>query len=497
MKPAAEGLPDGWHRTWPRIELAQPLSGVRPASYNPRFLSDAAFDRLKDSMSRHGCVKPIIVNGNGVLLAGHQRCKAMTAVGIDTTPAVILPGQVGSDDEVLFNLMHNSVEESGSRAAVPPANVEGFYWVNGRDVIVHSTGKAAPRIGSAAKMLTKHGPWGSVIADHTGEILVNTDYAVACQKLRMPVLVYYATEDHARELAESLGGDYGVYDTRQTQDTPYVQTMLQRYRLRFKKGEPENWRDRKASRTFRSTTWDFVALPRITKTTRVLDFGAGRMDYSRRLQGEGFDVMCYEPFLVHMDDGGHQLGDGRSFDIARIVGQIKALEKRIAVDGLFDVVVLDSVINATSNDQYQSWIFNACAALLKPDGQLCMGTLGMKGVESGNESKTRRMTSSVLKFVDATGRAVSYDDGVLYAVKYHTRETLAEALAEHFDVVEVNSHNSSQLHAVASKPRLDRAATKEALDVEFNMPYPGGYKHGRHEGLVRQILSQHWPESAT
>ncbi|WP_405668932.1 ParB N-terminal domain-containing protein [Streptomyces sp. NBC_00055] len=93
---------------------AYPLKDLRPADYNPRHLSDEACARLQEPIGRHGVVKPVILNADGTLVAGHQRTKAMTALGMTHTPAVMLGTKVRLTDEIQFNLLHNRVETEAS-----------------------------------------------------------------------------------------------------------------------------------------------------------------------------------------------------------------------------------------------------------------------------------------------------------------------------------------------------------------------------------------------
>ena len=67
-----------------------PIKDLKPADYNPRQITPEAFENLKDSIKKFGVVKPIILNGTGVLTAGHQRIRAMREVGMETTPAIML-----------------------------------------------------------------------------------------------------------------------------------------------------------------------------------------------------------------------------------------------------------------------------------------------------------------------------------------------------------------------------------------------------------------------
>lgn len=86
------------------------LNTIRPAEYNPRRLSTDALDTLKDSITSCGVLKPILVNGdNRVIIAGHQRTRAMREMGYTSAPGFVLHG-LKNDDEVRFNQLHNQIE---------------------------------------------------------------------------------------------------------------------------------------------------------------------------------------------------------------------------------------------------------------------------------------------------------------------------------------------------------------------------------------------------
>ena len=64
------------------------FADIKPASYNPRKISEEAFVELQGSLKTLGFILPIIVNrDNMTIVAGHQRTKAATAVGIAEAPA--------------------------------------------------------------------------------------------------------------------------------------------------------------------------------------------------------------------------------------------------------------------------------------------------------------------------------------------------------------------------------------------------------------------------
>lgn len=59
------------------------IKDIQPAKYNPRRISDDKKEQLKESIRENGFCIPILVNkANNVIIAGHQRTKAATELGI-------------------------------------------------------------------------------------------------------------------------------------------------------------------------------------------------------------------------------------------------------------------------------------------------------------------------------------------------------------------------------------------------------------------------------
>ena len=90
-----------------------PIDEVTGSEYNPRSITPEALEALQHSIRRFGMVKPLIVNStNNVITAGHQRKKAATAIGLEYLPCIRIKTP-NLQDEILFNLMHNSIEKIG------------------------------------------------------------------------------------------------------------------------------------------------------------------------------------------------------------------------------------------------------------------------------------------------------------------------------------------------------------------------------------------------
>ena len=470
---------DGQVAEPPQFIAAYPIAAVTPASYNPRFLSTESFERLQASLRRFGVVKPVILNANGTIIAGHQRTKALTAIGEETVAAIQLSVTIGTTDEIRFNLLHNSIEENGAMVFGPSGRPKGYCWLKVSDVVVGDIGRAAVRVANCSRLMAVYGAWGSVVIDPaSGRVILNSDYAVACTQLRLPILAYYPDAAEADELRAALGGEYGIYDTSQIQDRPWVQNVVQPNRLREGVGTS------KGRRGYQSRVWDTLALPRMARTSRVLDFGAGKMDYVNKLAKEGWDVRAYEPFVTTMTDGGLAL------DLATIVRQIVKLNREVRRAGLFDVVVLDSVLNATSTNDYLEAVLTTVGALLKPTGVLCLGTRSLARQDDASSAKSHRGSNQGITYLDPkTNRAINFKGGQFYAMWFATTETLREQCSRMFDAVHVEDTRNATILAVCGEPRpVTEQVLRAALEAEFGMAYPNDYRHNKQGPLVEAIV---------
>lgn len=64
------------------------LADIRPYDRNPRIIPQAAVDAVARSIQAFGFRQPIVVDGNGVILAGHTRYKAAQQLGMAEVPVV-------------------------------------------------------------------------------------------------------------------------------------------------------------------------------------------------------------------------------------------------------------------------------------------------------------------------------------------------------------------------------------------------------------------------
>lgn len=451
-----------------RFQPDYPLAGLTPAEYNPRHLSEPAFERLKESLRRFGVQKPVIVNADQTLVAGHQRTKALQALGQETVPAVLLEEQVGRTDEIRFNLMHNSIETEKTPVAVPPGLEEGWRWVEPYDLEVGPNGNAGV-VKEICALLSRYGAWGSIVADTEGNVIANSDYAFACHLLNLPVLTAVLPPTRARELLEWLGGDYGVYSYGALGIRTYNQVLCQPHRLA----------------RAQHPTFERLVKPALKAHERLVDFGSGEGKAVAKLNAARLcrEALCYEPHL--------RLSGTDKLDVPGVVKQISHLQGSLQRSGLFDVVVLDAVINSVTSYEFAHRVLLSCNALCSAGGRFYTSTRS-KGTLAGNARNSRWTAGTkAVEFLDPQGFAANYRSGVWTLQLFMTGDELTQLLSRYFGKVQlhVNKAETDYLRAACSEPLpQDPRAQREALEVEFNMEYPGGYRHGKQGPLVELLM---------
>lgn len=448
-----------------KIKAIEELQG---ADYNPRVISPESFIKLQESLKTFGVCKPVIVNENGILIAGHQRTKAMKAVGIKEVPSYILKTKIAVHDEIRFNLMHNSIETENSETKIKTFNDLdfGYSLVQCEDIEVlkYKNGSILKEI---CRLLLKYGAWGSVIINEQGTVIHNNDYAAACKRINMPCLVYKMTNENALLFLEYMKIDYGRYDYEALGVKAYNQTYCQMNRI-------------SDTSLKRSSLYEKYVFPYIKKDMRIIDFGAGKKEYATRLKEQGYNIFAYEPHLK-------KLGT-QKLDVRQVVKDINIIQKDIEENGLYDVVILDSVLNSITSLEFEHLVMTTCNSLLNDNGVFFTGTRSLEYLQGTSNVATN--TRRTIEFLDKDNFSATFRNGVWTMQKFNSVETLKKLCKKYFEDVKVYKTNAKQIHAMCKKPkRFSKEEYERALNIEFNMEYPNGYKHNKHKKIVGTILN--------
>jgi len=452
------------------LHLNYDITGLRGADYNPRKIDEADLAKLGESIHTLGLVKPLIVRGD-LLVAGHQRTKALRAIGVTTAPVYLLGKNTTTYDEVRFNQLHNGtdLDRGGENAMIPGGFTRKGYHV------VENTAKITGNMrapGATVRMeicdlISRYGSWGGVVATFSGKVIHAAQYALAAKMLRAPLTVF-AVPDEEEELYRSfLDRQYGVFSYDGLKRETYVQTLAQLPRLR---GEG----DKKANA---SAIYERFVIPwlKVNPGASFLDFGSGQGDYFRRLKAEGFDAYELEFF--------RRKGTTRLLDVASTQRMIDRLIRRLASAGRFHAVVCDSVLNSVDTVEAEAAVMTMLNFLTEPTGRVFFSGRSIEEIhgylDKTIEAPTRRYRRR-LECLDANGLAGMYREGKWFFQKYHTKDDVAR-LCETYGLRVLNSHRDRsawQIEAVKVR-ELDRLSVEAAIRFEFDLPLVGERRIGR------------------
>lgn len=92
-----------------KILVTLPLDDIKPYERNPR-KNDSAVADLMESIKQTGYIAPIIVDEDNVILAGHTRYKALSALGKKEALVLQVRGMT-KDQKKKYRLLDNKISE--------------------------------------------------------------------------------------------------------------------------------------------------------------------------------------------------------------------------------------------------------------------------------------------------------------------------------------------------------------------------------------------------
>ena len=383
------------------------ISKIKPASYNPRKINEEQFIKLQQSLKENGFVMPILVNSeNMTIIAGHQRTKAATAIGIEEVPVYFCKG-INKADEIKFNQIHNATDnEEGAVAKLKEKYPIGFHEIDADKFEINN--KKATIVKEICKLILKYGNVLCCVIDEQGS-LVGANYVWACKLLKLKVNCSVIETKPSRKL---LTEDYGVFSYDKLDKHTWVQGLAQMFRDATVEdtGKKKN----------RSSLYVKCVLPKLSKTESVLDFGCGKGAYISSLnRPDAIGVEFYN-------------NNGSAINVTKGNKQIDRLCEHIKNKGKFDVVVCDSVLNSVDSIEAEDSILGCLNLFCKDGGRLYISGRNVETVHQRisrkKEINSRQMS---VKFLDANNFTGIFRKGQWYYQHFHSKETAIE-LVERF-----------------------------------------------------------------
>jgi len=457
------------------LKLDYDITDLRGAEYNPRRIDEAAIARLTESIERLGLVKPLIVRGK-LLVAGHQRTKALRRLGIDRAPAFVLGKETTTYDEIRFNQLHNGTDmdigDERVRITCDLSGVDGYTQVGPKAVTGNQRARGAVLRTEIANLILKYGPWGGVVATQSGEVIHCAQYALACAAVRKPLTVYVVPDARAEEYRAYLNRQYGEFSYDHLEKQTYIQTFAQMFRLRG------------GARDNRSPTYENLVIPWLARhrEARVLDFGCGQGDYVRSLGKAGYRITGLEFF---------RRSEGRNaIDVNAVNRMVDQVVEEIATLGRYDAVVCDYVLNSVDSPQAEQDVLNCLDAFCKPGGMLFFAGRRRERVDEAMGFTKRVQTkrrARFIEFLDGNGFSALYRQGHWFYQRFHyEREVKELCQARGWKIHNETSGTGWQVQAVRTDERADPEALRASLAREFDLPVnKAGRRLGRAEDILR------------
>jgi len=456
------------------------ITKIKGADYNPRQIDEESLRLLRESVSKLGIVKPIIVRGD-TIVAGHQRTKSLLASGINTAPVFILKTDANKYDEMRFNQLHNGtdLDIGDENVTISGLDALGYTEIKYKNITGNLKAQGFAVRQEICKLILKYGNWGACVATQSGKVIHAAQYALACLMLKTECRVYVIPDERADEYRFYLNKEYGKFNYDGLEKNTFVQTFAQMYRLRG--GVRDN----------KSPTYENFMIPFLTnnKSARVLDFGCGQGDYVKMLQKQGFNIIGIEFF---------NRKDGKSLDIAKTNRMVDALIESIKKDGLFDAVICDYVLNSVDSVEAENDVLNCLSAFCKVGGKVFFSGRTKERIDSQMKLKsvtTSKRTVRFVEFLDENGFSALYRQGYWFYQKFHSKQDVEALCKKQSFRLDKYETTATTFNASTTKiANLDKTALLGSLEREFNMKYNenGTIRLNRHndiKGVMECLLN--------
>lgn len=446
------------------------LKNIHPAAYNPRVLSEHASKELKESISKLGIVKPILINAeNNTIIAGHQRSKTLITLGYNEAPGYYLKGLKDSD-EVRFNQIHNMCEvEVNVNAPVLHINgilTIGISRINHNDIDVRDKGNLFTFVNIIGKLITKFGEFAAPVVTETGDVVISSVYAYAAKMLGRDIDVFVIPEENKNLAIQYFSKQYGEFSYEHLPKKTYIQSLAQMKRLRHNDG---------IHKDNKSTLYENMILPYLrthakNKSLRILDFGAGQYDYAKKLKREGYDITMVDPYHMPDNTSSHIDFQGNSKTYQLICDDIQD-------KGLYDIVICDSVLNSVDSVKAEESVIKSVFGLCKQGGTVFISGRPFKSGNRQAKNASRSYDDSRVYYFDKNGFTGMYRNGEWFYQRFH-KDYEVQRIGEYLSntpVIKVGN-NSWQVMAIKNVEH-QQGEIIDALMFEFSLPLPNGKKY--------------------
>ncbi len=475
----------------------EPISSLVPASYNPRAVDPARLALVKLSLQKLGWLLPVYATEGGEILSGHQRTHVAAELGYTQVPVVRLPqmpDNLRKAVNILFNRSTNDMDLDSEpekltqelnaldvhalAGALEDFPVDQFPCMAGEVKPVEpflriNSGRWIPYALAVAKSLWGYKVRMPIVVDPEG-VVVNGIGRLQMLAEKGMTHATFLTLTHAqaalaRPLLNLLSMNFDIH-------TKYADLLRFNSFRRARRSRAELGRGFVFSVIGSTSANQFdIYKPEHRKAwvkrhgSTVLDFGAGHLQESRMLQDNGIDVTPFEPYRLG--------ADSVSIDKAESLHLARGFLRAVASGKRWSSIFISSVLNSVPFEQDRKHVLKIVANCCHPETRV------YAVASSENQTDLRNVKAKYFseKMTSVRKMMLNYETNVMLGEisdspkvqKYHTPEEFYRLFKSAFASVQVAYECSVNVSAVA-QGNLGHAGLREAIEFEFNLPYPDG-----------------------
>ncbi len=503
------------------IELV-PIGEIRASEYNPRKNDEKRLAFTEMSLRKLGFLLPIYADTSGEILSGHQRHFVAARMGFKKVPVQYVNNlnlNKRKTVNILFNRATNDLQkqdtcdkiksrlynmdiqsmcealpdiEPGSEASFPC--VYAVRRVDTVQLAKKNHRSFDSHIAALAKALEQS--VGSAMPIVIGQEMnvINgigrlQTAAEGNRKFVQCVQVTQAQEEFSSAMLNLLSMDFSM-ESSYADVLRYNSFMRERNTREtdtegncalgdgfFKGIFPKN-----NGRDFYKLEGEALAAWKNKYGERIVDFGAGKLNNTRTLRKAGVYVSAFEPYFVTTGDEIHK---EKSLEITKRF--LNEVESSVEYTSVF----ISSVFNSVPFMADRIKIAYIVAALCSPRGRVvcwCQSNEAQQFIRTKKHSVTNN--ASLTFDLNYEPNTILGDISKHPKVqKGHTLEEMQYIFQRSFKSIERLEMIGRFWYLEATKPQIDLERLGEALDFEFNLPYPDGTTMGLSE-RAREVFEK-------
>ena len=481
------------------------LDAVSPSTYNPRSADPKRLDVIELSLRKLGFLAPIFADADGEILSGHQRHLVATRMGATKIPVFrtkAMPLNQRKALNIVFNRATNdfdfhstpgkvtreleSLDIESLAVAISDKVVDSPEFLRClhpaedevKDLCRINAGRWVQYARNVAATLYRAGIVMPIIAREDGMVINGIGrLEMLAEKGVESAPVVYVTEaeaEFARAMMNLLSMNFDV-QTRYA-DLLRYNSFRRARRVRDELGNGFIFavHGSKTCHTFDINNPRQRAAWIKEHGTSALDFGAGHLTETYLLRQAGIDCTPFEPYRLA---GGSEINKAESIELTR------AFLDEVAAGKDWTAIFVSSVLNSVPFAGDREKIATICASLCRPFTKV------YACASSATETGWRQVQGKAFMNESNAGNIcfrLDYEPGIRLGdfqdkpkvQKYHTEKEFYALFIGIFRSVKVAEMSNNVTAICASARAVDVAQLREAIEFEFDLPYPDGTRMG-------------------